>query len=87
MGKDIKAIVVLLATQAMINMGEIQDPITHEARNDLDGAAAFIDLVEVLEAKTKGNLTPEEETFLAEVRENLDKVYHKKINAGYDNEE
>jgi hypothetical protein len=87
MGKDIKAIVVLLATQAMINMGEILDPITQESRRDLDGAATFIQLVEVLEAKTRGNLTPEEQTFLVEIKENLDKVYQKKINTGYDNEE
>jgi hypothetical protein len=82
MDKDIKAIIVLLATQAMINMGEIPDPITHDSREDLDGAATFIELVEVLSDKTKGNLTPEEDSFLVEVRANLDKVYRKKINAG-----
>ena len=86
MDKDIKAIIILLATQAMINMGEIRDPVTQESRNDLEGAALFIELLDVLETKTKGNLTAEEETFLAEVRENLDKVYNKKLNAGYYNE-
>ena len=89
MDKDIKAITVLLATQAMINMGEIRDPVTNKSRDDLDGAATFIELVEVLETKTKGNLTPDEETFLVDVRENLDKVYQKKLmqDTGYDNEE
>ena len=87
MEKDIKAITVLLATQAMINMGEIPDPITHESREDIDGAATFIELVEVLTAKTKGNLTPEEDSFLVEVKANLDKVYQKKVNAGWDDEE
>jgi hypothetical protein len=83
MEKDIKAIIVLLATQAMIDMGEIQDPITHEAKINLEAAAAFIHLLKVLETKTNGNLTVEEEDFLKDVRENLDKVYNKKINAGY----
>ncbi|UCH93535.1 MAG: DUF1844 domain-containing protein [Candidatus Aminicenantes bacterium] len=82
MDKDIKAIIILLATQAMINMGEIQDPITHEAKDDLDGAAVFIELLDILESKTQGNLTTEEEAFLIEVRENLDQVYNKKISAG-----
>jgi hypothetical protein len=87
MDKDIKAIIILLATQAMINMGEIRDPVTREAKDDLEGAALFIDLLDVLEIKTKGNLTAAEGTFFAEVRENLDKVYNKKLNAGYYNEE
>lgn len=77
MEKDIKAIIILLATQAMINLGEIQDPVTHESRNNLEGAAVFIELLDVLETKTRGNLTDQEVTFLAEVRENLDKVYKK----------
>jgi hypothetical protein len=86
MDKDIKAIIILLATQAMINLGEIQDPLTQESKNDPEGAALFIELLDVLETKTKGNLTAAEESFFAEVRENLDKVYNKKLNAGYYNE-
>ena len=87
MDKDIKTVILLLATQAMINMGEIQDPVTQESKNDLEGAALFLELLDVLETKTKGNLTAAEDTFFREVRENLDKVYNKKLNAGYYNEE
>ena len=87
MDRDIKAIIILLATQAMINMGEIQDPVTQESRDDLEGAALFIELLDVLETKTKGNLTAAELTFFTEVKENLDKVYNKKLNAGYYHEE
>ncbi len=82
MDKDIKAVIILLATQAMINLGEIRDPITNQSKKDLDGAAVFIELLAVLESKTRGNLTLEEETFLREVRENLDKVYLKRNSAG-----
>ena len=87
MDRDIKAIIILLATQAMINMGEIQDPVTQESRDDLEGAALFIELLDVLEIKTKGNLTAAEKTFFTEVKENLDKVYNKKLNAGCYHEE
>jgi hypothetical protein len=79
---DIKSIAVLLATQAMINMGEIQDPITTDRKDDMDGALVFIQLLDVLDAKTKGNLTPEETAFFADVRENLDKIYNKKYFSG-----
>jgi hypothetical protein len=79
---DIKSIIVLLATQAMINMGEIQDPLTQDAKNDLDGASVFMQLLDVLELKTKGNLTPREQAFLVEVKDNLDQVYNKRLNAG-----
>ena len=79
---DIKSIIVLLATQAMINMGEIQDPITRESKNDLQGASLFIQLLDVLKMKTRGNLTSQEEAFLTEVRANLGQVYNKKLDAG-----
>lgn len=80
MDKDIKSIIVLLATQVMINLGEIKDPLSNQEKLDLEGAEVFIQLLGVLEAKTSGNLTEEEEQFLAEVCENLDKVYNKKLN-------
>lgn len=79
---DIRSIVIMLSTQAMINMGEISDPMSGEAKHDLDGAAAFIQLLTVLSEKTKGNLTPDEALFLQEMQKNLDQVFKKKINAG-----
>lgn len=79
---DIKSIIVLLATQAMINLGEITDPLTGAAKDDPAGAYVFIQLLEVLEEKTRGNLSAEEEAFLSEVKNNLNAVYQKKINAG-----
>lgn len=69
----------MLATQAMINLGEIQDPVSHESKNDLEGALLFIELLEILDEKTRGNLTEEEATFITDVRDNLDKVYNKKF--------
>jgi hypothetical protein len=80
MEKDFKAVILMLATQSMINLGEIRDPMSGELKNDLEGARAFIRLIEVLGEKTKGNLTPEEEKFLLEVINNLTKVYNKRLN-------
>lgn len=80
MEKDIKAVILMLATQSMINLGEIQDPMSGDQKNDFEGARAFMELIDVLEQKTKGNLTPEENRFLTEVKDNLTKVYYKKLN-------
>lgn len=82
MNADIKSIFVLLGTQAMINMGEIKDPMTQEIKHNLEGAAVFIRLLDVLDEKTRGNLSEEEDHFLQEMRENLEKVFNKKMNAG-----
>jgi hypothetical protein len=80
--RDIKSIVLLLATQGMINMGEIQDPITKDLKNNLEGAEVFIELLEELKLKTKGNLTAEETIFFEDILTNIKKVYDKKLKAG-----
>lgn len=80
MKRDIKSIIVMLATQGMINLGEIKDPVLDETKLYLEGAEIFIDLLEELELKTRGNLTDEEEKFLTEILSNLKKVYEKKLN-------
>ena len=82
MNRDIKAIVTLLATQSMINLGEIIDPITKEVNINLANAKLFIDLVEELEKKTRGNLSEDEETFMRDVIKNLEKVYENKVKKG-----
>jgi hypothetical protein len=53
--------VISLATTAAVHFGDIPDPQTgerHEA--DLVAAHQMIDLISLLQEKTKGNLTPEE---------------------------
>jgi len=79
---DLKSIIVLLATQAMINMGEIKDPFTDSSKMDLQGAEVFIRLIKVLETKTAGNLTAVEESFLKDIQDNLDVVFKKKMKSG-----
>ena len=82
MKRDIKAIVTLLATQSMINLGEIVDPLTKSISLNLSSAKIFIDLVEVLKKKTAGNLSAEEEKFIKNILGNLKKVYQNKVKQG-----
>ncbi len=50
-----------LSTSALIQLGEIPDPVTKESGRQLSLAKQTIDLIGMLQGKTKGNLTPEEE--------------------------
>lgn len=57
---DFNALVGTLVTQALLYLGGFPDPQTGRAIVSLDYARFHIDLLGVLEAKCKGNLTPEE---------------------------
>jgi signal recognition particle GTPase len=56
-----------LATQALVAMGEIENPITGKLEKDLGQARYTIDVMQILREKTKGNLTEEEERILQEL--------------------
>jgi len=58
------ALVQTLATQAMMFMSDEHDPQSGQSLRRLDLAKHQIDLLAVLEEKTKGNLTDEEKSLL-----------------------
>ena len=49
---------------AMMLMGKVPHPQTGQTMRDLDSARAFIDQLEMIEVKTRGNLTKDEESLL-----------------------
>lgn len=49
-----------LATTAFIHLGEIEDPVTKKRHTDTAAAREIIDIIDMLRAKTKGNLDQEE---------------------------
>ncbi len=53
-----------LASQALIQFGELPNPITGTREANLEYARYTAQLLEVLLEKTKGNRTPEEEQYL-----------------------
>lgn len=61
-----------IATQALIALGQVPNPVTDKAEPDVGQAKHFIDMLGVIEEKTKGNLTAQEkqqlETVLFELR-------------------
>ena len=56
--------VMQLTNMAAMFMGKVPNPETKEPTVDLDAAQIFIDQLEMLEVKTKGNLTQEEQSIL-----------------------
>jgi hypothetical protein len=52
------------SNMAMMLLGKVPDPQSGQTVRDLEAARFFIDQLEVLEAKTKGNLTKEEDALL-----------------------
>jgi uncharacterized protein DUF1844 len=61
--------VIGLATNAAVHFGDIPDPISGERKSEpnLDGATQVIEILSLLELKTRGNLTPEERQVLDQV--------------------
>lgn len=64
---DFNTFVLSLSTSALMNMGEVTDPETGKTGRHLALARQTIDLIALLEEKTKGNLTGEEERLLSQV--------------------
>ena len=60
-GLSFAGFVISLATTAAVHFGDIEDPHTGERHEpDLAAAQQMIDLISLLQEKTKGNLTPDE---------------------------
>jgi hypothetical protein len=70
-------LILSLSTSVLIQVGEIQDPMTQQAEKNLPLAKQTIDLISLLQQKTKGNLTPEEEKLMESVLYDLRMRYVK----------
>ena len=62
------AFILSLASTAAIHFGDLPDPETgNRMEPNLDGAAQMIEILGLLEEKTRGNLTAEERQVLEQV--------------------
>lgn len=64
---DFPTFVLSLGSSALINLGEAADPTGASSKRDLPMAKHTIDILSMLEEKTRGNLSPPE----AQLLENL----------------
>ena len=64
-------LVLGLSQSAMMALGKLMNPITHKVETDLEAARDTIDTLAALEARTRGNLDPEEARVLQQTLSGL----------------
>lgn len=74
-------IVTMLMTQALVDLGQLPNPLNeNKPKKDLNGAKYTIDLLGILQDKTKGNLTEEEQRVLSSTLADLRLLYVQAVN-------
>lgn len=63
---DFSNFVLSLNASAIMHLGDIPDPNTKERNVNLPAARHTVDILEILQDKTKGNLTDEEQKLIDE---------------------
>lgn len=59
--------ILSLSTSALVHLAELPDPITSEKKVNLALAKQTIAIIEMLQEKTKGNLTEEEDQLIEDL--------------------
>jgi len=75
---EFSSVVILLYFPALVQLGLVEDPATGGRQENLGLAKRNIDLLDLLKDRTKGNLEPEEQSFLDGVLDQLKLAYLKK---------
>jgi len=65
--RNLAGLFMMLATEAVIALGEAPDPATGQRQRELPHAAGVIDLLALLREKTEGNRSAEETQVLDEL--------------------
>jgi Domain of unknown function (DUF1844) len=79
---DFQALVFSLSTAALLQLGLAPNPATNKVEKDLPAAKQTISILEVLQDKTKGNLTSEEARLLEECVYDLKMSYVRLVQHG-----
>lgn len=75
---EFSSIAILLYFPALVQLGLVEDPATGERHESLSLAKRNIDLLDLLQDRTKGNLEADEQKFLDGVLDQLKLAYLKK---------
>ncbi|HDT13025.1 MAG TPA: DUF1844 domain-containing protein [Candidatus Aminicenantes bacterium] len=75
---EFSSIVLLLYFPALVQLGLVDDPATGGRQTNLELAKRNIDLLDLLRDRTKGNLEPEEQTFIDGALDQLKLAYLEK---------
>ena len=72
---DFSTFVLSLASTAMVHLGQLPRPESEGVKRDLPAAKQAIDMINMLEEKTRGNLDESEEKLLRSVLYDLRVAY------------
>src|SRR5262245_3196300 len=72
---DFSTFILSLASTAMVHLGQLPGPEGEEVHRDLPAAKQAIDMINMLEEKTRGNLDESEEKLLRSVLYDLRVAY------------
>ena len=64
-------LVIMFHAATMQQLGKVKHPVTGVVGKDLPAAQATIDILDMLHARTKGNLSGEEDQLLTEILQDL----------------
>jgi hypothetical protein len=67
--------VISLSTQALMNLGEIANPVNGKVETDVTVAKQMIDILGMLKEKTSGNLSAHEDRLIQEILYDLRMKY------------
>ena len=59
--------IISLSTQALMHLGEIANPLSGKSENDIPVAKQMIDILGMLQEKTRGNLDTGEERLIEDI--------------------
>lgn len=79
---NFSSFIMSLATQALMQMGEMEVPTGVSMPKDLSAAKQTIDVLVMMQEKTKGNLDEEENYLFTEILHNLRMSYVKVVKKG-----
>jgi hypothetical protein len=82
-GISFPAFLLSLATTAAVHFGDIADPTTGQAAEpNLIGAGQMIEIIGMLQEKTRGNLSPEEAKLIEDLLYDL-RMRYVEVQQGY----
>lgn len=64
---DFPSYVLSYYTQGLVLLGEVPNPMTNKREEDLEGARHTVDILTMLQEKTRGNLSPDEDQLIGSV--------------------
>jgi hypothetical protein len=75
-------LVFTFQTAAVQQLGLVKNPATDKVETNIEQAQMSIDMLDMIEKKTSGNLTSDESSFLSRVLDELKMNYVKQVNKG-----